>query len=113
MQDIPEHPARHTVYGAAIIGIALLAPLKSISCMIDADCGPDARCAKRSGQIYGMCLSEATPLTDAGAQRDNANPMLQFDSSYGHLCSFDADCGPQRRCLKTSENANGVCVKGR
>jgi hypothetical protein len=75
----------------------------------DTDCQPGSKCAKASGSIDGVCVGGAFP----GNRNDDAPVRDWTDPSgiYGNTCSFNADCGPGNKCVKTSGATDGVCMR--
>ena len=97
-------------YYAAAATVALLAlPHGAAACTADLECGPDGRCAKSSGAIYGTCVRD---MLSPHGDRGPASP-LQPSIAETRRCDFDEDCGPRASCMKTSEYSPGMCVKRR
>ena len=94
------------------VGLAVfLIPMEAAACMFDTDCSPGSRCAKARGALYGVCAGGLFP----GNSNDREPVRAPTDpaGTYGNTCSFDVDCGPGNRCLKSSGSIYGVCVKAR
>ena len=79
------------------------------ACSFDTDCQVGSKCLKESGSIYGVCVGGMNPGNNNDQQPVTA-PM-DLNHTYGNTCSFDTDCGPGSKCMKTNGNINGVCMK--
>jgi hypothetical protein len=93
------------------LAIALAVPSIGMACQFDTDCGVGSKCLKSSGQLYGICAGGMNPGND-----DDRQPVydpLDPNETVGDTCSFNTDCGPGNKCLKSSGQIKGVCVKGR
>jgi hypothetical protein len=88
---------------------AIVMPGLALACQFDTDCSPGSQCLKSSGSIYGVCAGGLSPGND-----DDRQPVydpLDPNESVGNTCSFDVDCGPGNRCLKSDGHIKGVCVR--
>lgn len=97
-------------YLALLLFLPLL-PSLALACSFDTDCAPGSKCLKASGALYGVCAGSISP-----GNRNDREPVrspLDLNRTYGDTCSFNTDCGPGSRCLKSSGAIYGVCVKGR
>lgn len=93
----------------ALCLIALLGMIHpAAACQFDTDCSPGSQCLKSSGSIYGICAGGLNP----GNSNDDQPVYSPTDpnETYGDTCSFDDDCGPGSKCLKSG--IYGVCVRG-
>ena len=80
------------------------------ACSFDTDCQPGAKCTKRSGQPYGVCVGGISP-----GNKNDRQPVtapLDVNRTYGNTCSFDTDCGPGSICVKRG-GIEGACMKKR
>lgn len=80
----------------------------ALACSYDTDCQPGSRCLKSPGALYGICAGGIAP-----GNRNDQQPVyapLDPNGTYGATCSFDIDCGPGARCLK-SGGLEGVCIR--
>lgn len=95
-----------------LLAVALaLSPSIALACSFDTDCEPGSKCLKSSGSIYGVCAGGISP-----GNRNDRSPVeapLDINRTYGNTCSFDTDCGPGSRCIKSNGSINGVCMGGR
>jgi hypothetical protein len=98
---------RHLLYALAVI----LTPAVAFACMFDTDCSPGSRCVKGRGAIYGVCAGGLYPGNDN--DRTPTYDPLDPNGTSGSTCSFDADCGPGSRCVKSSGSISGVCMRRR
>jgi len=93
--------------GLALSVVMALAccPAPSLACSFDTDCEPGSHCVKDAGQIHGYCMGGMFP----GNQYDRApvRDPLDIRGTRGNTCSFDVDCGPGGRCVKSG--LYGVC----
>jgi hypothetical protein len=81
------------------------------ACQFDTDCQVGSKCLKQSGQLYGMCVGGMQPGNNFD-QRPVRDP-LDINHSAGNTCQFDPDCGPGSKCMKTSGQLYGTCMRGR
>ena len=91
--------------------IFFLISTAALACSFDTDCQPGSKCAKGSGQIYGVCVGGISPGNKN--DREPVTAPLDVNRTYGNTCSFDTDCGPGSKCAKQSGYVEGVCLKGR
>lgn len=84
-------------------------PAISYACEFDIDCDPGSKCAKPRGELLGICLGGLNPGNDN--DRKPVIAPLDINGTYGNTCSFDIDCGPGSRCIKSNSSINGVCMK--
>ena len=79
------------------------------ACQFDTDCNPGSKCLKASGSLYGVCGGGIRP----GNSNDNKPVYSPQDTNrtYGNTCSFNTDCGPGSKCVKSSGSITGVCMK--
>jgi len=99
-----------TLFRTIVLAV-VLCPSLSLACSFDTDCDPGSRCVKARGTIYGVCMGGLSP-----GNRNDREPVyspLDLNRSYGNTCSFDVDCGPGSRCVKSSSSIEGVCIGGR
>lgn len=88
-----------------------LASSSAIACSFNTDCGIGSQCIKASGSIYGICVGGMSP-----GNRNDRQPVyapLDLNKTYGNTCSFNTDCGPGSRCMKSAGSVYGVCVGSR
>lgn len=92
-----------------VVCILLLISSPSFSCSFDTDCSPGSKCIKGSGSIYGVCAGGISPgnSNDRRPVRDALDP----NQTVGNTCSFDTDCGPGNKCLKSSGSIYGTCFR--
>ncbi len=87
----------------------MLATTAALACSFNTDCAPGSQCVKAQGSIYGVCAGGLLP----GNSNDN-QPVyspLDLNGTFGNTCSFDTNCGPGSRCLKSASSIYGVCVR--
>jgi len=63
------------------------------------------------GAIYGVCAGGIFP-GNTYDQKPAYDP-LDPNGTVGQTCSFETDCGPGNRCLKSGGSIFGVCVRER
>ena len=93
----------------ALMVAAIAMPGAALACQFDTDCGVGSKCLKNRGPLYGVCGGGLSPGND-----DDRQPVydpLDPNQSVGNTCSFDVDCGPGNRCLKSRGQIKGVCVR--
>lgn len=83
----------------------------SIACGFDTDCQPGSRCAKRAGQIYGVCVGGISPGNSN--DRQPVYSPTDLNRTYGNTCGFDTDCGPGSKCVKGTGSIYGTCMTQR
>lgn len=91
------------------ISLIVFVPFNVFACMFDTDCNPGSKCLKKQGSLYGICAGGINP----GNNHDQ-NPVYSPtdpNGTTGNTCSFDTDCGPGSKCLKTSGQIYGVCLR--
>lgn len=91
-----------------LVMIMFSPPSFALACSFDTDCAPGSKCLKTSGSLYGVCAGGISP-----GNRNDREPVrapLDLNKTYGNTCSFDTDCGPGSRCMKSSGAINGVCM---
>lgn len=88
---------------------AVFVPLISFACEFDTDCYPGSRCIKPSGSIYGVCVGGMFP-GNSFDQKPVYSPT-DPNGTFGNTCSFDTDCGPGSRCVKSSGSIYGTCLR--
>lgn len=79
------------------------------ACSFDTDCEVGSKCLKSTGSIYGVCAGGMSPGNSNDRQPVEA--PLDINHTYGNTCSFDTDCGPGSKCMKSNGNIYGVCMK--
>lgn len=95
---------------ALVLGLAvafLASP--AAACMFDTDCAVGSKCVKSPSFLHGMCVGGMNP-----GNSDDKKPVydpLAAMGTVGNSCGFDVDCGPRRKCHKSSGNIMGVCVR--
>lgn len=101
----------YAVFPALVLVAAALIPLSAFACSFDTDCEPGSKCSKAPGQIYGICAGGLFP----GNQNDQqpVSSPLDPNQTVGNTCSFDVDCGPGSKCLKSRGSIYGVCIRPR
>lgn len=77
------------------------------SCSFDTDCEPGSKCNKPWGSLYGVCSGGMLP----GNSHDKkpVTSPTDLNGTFGNTCSFDTDCGPGSRCVKSG--LFGTCMK--
>ena len=81
----------------------------ALACSFDTDCRPGSKCIKSSGAIYGVCAGGIAP-----GNSNDKQPVydpLDINGTVGNTCSFDTDCGPGSKCLKSSGSIYGTCFR--
>jgi len=81
----------------------------ALACSFDTDCSPGSKCIKSSGAIYGVCAGGIAP-----GNSNDKKPVydsLDINGTVGNTCSFDTDCGPGSKCLKSSGSIYGTCFR--
>jgi hypothetical protein len=94
----------------ALVLLALFfACSRSFACSFDTDCYPGSKCIKGAGAIYGVCAGGMFP----GNSNDRVpvTDVLDPNQSVGNTCSFDIDCGPGGKCLKSTGSIYGTCFR--
>ena len=113
MQSKAENRGRtilRTSIAILVVSIALLvANYSSYACSFDTDCSPGSKCIKGSGAINGVCAGGIFP-GNANDRRPVYDP-LDPNRTVGNTCSFNTDCGPGSRCLKSSGSIYGTCFR--
>lgn len=90
------------------ICVLVLANSPSFACSFDTDCSPGSKCIKGGG-IYGVCAGGLFP-----GNENDSRPVydpLDPNRTVGNTCSFDTDCGPGNKCLKSSGSIYGTCFR--
>lgn len=79
-----------------------------LACSFDTDCNPGSICLKSGVQMYGMCVGGLSP----GNSNDRApvRDTLDLNGTAGNTCSFDTDCGPGSKCMKSGA-IYGTCMR--
>ena len=95
----------------AVALLLLLLSSEVWACAFDTDCSPGSKCLKKSGQIYGLCIAGIQP-GNKWDQRPVYDP-LDPNRTTGSTCSFDTDCGPGSKCVKSTGSIHGVCLRTR
>lgn len=78
------------------------------ACQFNTDCQVGSKCAKASGQIYGICVEGLFPGNSN--DRQPVYDPLDPNKTTGNTCSFDTDCGPGARCYKKG-GIYGTCIR--
>ena len=92
-----------------LVVVATLVPGAASSCAFDTDCNPGSKCAKASGQIYGVCVGGISPGNKF--DRQPVYSPLDPNRTTGNTCSFDTDCGPGSKCVKSGGSIYGACLR--
>ena len=92
-----------------IFSILLVTNSVALACSFDTDCSPGSKCIKSSGSIYGVCAGGISP-GNSNDQEPVYDP-LDTNRTVGNTCSFDTDCGPGSKCLKSSGSIYGTCFR--
>ena len=79
------------------------------ACSFDTDCDVRSKCAKRPGQIYGICVGGLNPGNDG--DREPVYSPTDPNQTTGDTCQFSTDCGPGSLCLKGAGHIRGVCIR--
>jgi len=82
-----------------------LASGTAMACSFDTDCEIGSRCAKRLGELDGVCVGGMSP-----GNRYDRDPVYERRSKRGYTCSFDTDCDIGQSCVKESGYIDGVCM---
>lgn len=97
-----------------LIGAGLLVAMATnevFACQFDTDCSPGSKCLKKRGQIYGVCIGGIQPGNKW--DRKPVYDPLDPNRTTGNTCSFDTDCGPGSKCVKSRGSIYGVCLHKR
>jgi len=93
-----------------VVATLLLGMAQSASaCMFDTDCDVGSKCAKNSGQLYGICVGGLNPGNSN--DRTPVYDPLDPNGTVGDTCQFDVDCGPGNKCFKKPGGLYGACVR--
>jgi hypothetical protein len=79
-----------------------------LACGSDTDCSPGSQCIKSPGNIYGICIGSIEPGNSHDKQP--VSSPIDPNGTTGDTCSFDTNCGPGSKCLKSSSSIYGACV---
>lgn len=93
----------------ALIATAFLLPTTVLACSFDTDCSPGSKCSKAPGSIYGVCIGGISP-----GNKNDRQPVydpLDPNRTTGNTCSFDTDCGPGSKCVKSIGSIDGACLR--
>ena len=101
----------HMKLTKVVLVVAIFAPFIALACSFDTDCSPGSKCVKASGQIYGVCAGGISP-GNANDRQPVYSP-LDPNRTTGNTCSFDIDCGPGSKCVKSQSSIYGVCLRSR
>jgi len=94
---------------AAGLGFSILSS-QVFACQFDVDCSPGSKCLKKRSQLYGVCIGGIKP-----GNKWDKKPVydpLDTNRTTGNTCSFNVDCGPGSKCVK-SHGIYGVCLRKR
>lgn len=90
-----------------LLFVFLFMPAVALACENKFDCALGSECVKNSRfDRYGICVGR-----QAGNDHDR-NPVynkLDRNDLIGKTCSFDTECGLQRKCHKQPASLQGVC----
>jgi len=98
-----------TLSALVLFGTILLVPYEALACQFDTDCQVGSKCLKASGQINGMCVGGLQPGNDH--DRKPVYDPHDPNRTVGNTCSFDTDCGPGSKCLKSPGSISGTCLR--
>lgn len=88
-----------------LIVLALLSAEPVFACANNLQCGYGQVCAKRSGQLYGICVQPTnqygTPIIQAQGYRP-----VEVKS-----CTSDYQCGYNHTCVKQKYEYKGICLR--
>lgn len=87
--------------------VILFSPIIALACSFNTDCQPGSKCLKASGSLYGVCVGGISPGNSN--DREPAQFFPDINKTHGNTCSFDVDCGPGKKCVK-SGGIQGTCL---
>lgn len=95
-----------------LFAVALtLAAGSAFACSFDLDCEIGSKCLKGRGELYGVCAGGLFPGNKY--DREPVSSIFDLNDTVGDTCSFDIDCGPGSKCLKSRGAIDGVCIQRR
>lgn len=92
-----------------LVPVFILMGDEALACQFDTDCRVGSKCDKAVGSLYGVCKGGLFPGNDN--DREPAYSPLDLNKTYGNTCSFDTDCGPGSKCVKSIGSIHGVCLR--
>jgi hypothetical protein len=92
-----------------VLFVAGLVASPAGACMFDTDCMPGSKCVKGRGSLHGVCMGGISPGNEN--DREPVYDPLDPNETVGNTCSFDVDCGPGSKCVKSRGSIYGVCIR--